>query len=166
MSSEETRDKSYKDTGMTTSMLVSFTRFVLLLTVFFCLTLSIIIMVIPVSLLIQHRRVKFVLFHCKTHYLIFGKTPIHCDSPFLNFFCRCHNFMVATCKGIISIAFPSSDTASGLGCLQTSQPLGTIKLEVEVAKPGDLSKNLETDPIIPVRLNLHLNQNVLCPGLL
>ena len=28
---------------------------------------------------------------------------------------------------------------------QTSQPLGTIKLEVEVSKPGDFSENLEFD---------------------
>ena len=31
---------------------------------------------------------------------------------------------------------------------QTSQPLGTIKLEVVVSKLGDFSKNLEIDPIM------------------
>ena len=37
-------------------------------------------------------------------------------------------------------------TISALG--ETSQPLSTTKLEVEVSKPGDFSKNLEIDPIM------------------
>ena len=37
---------------------------------------------------------------------------------------------------------------SSLGHTQTSQPLGTRKLEVEVSKPGDFSKNLEIDPVM------------------
>ena len=48
---------------------------------------------------------------------------------------------------------------------QSSQPFGTIKLKVEVPKPGEFSKKLEIYPsqILVIHENLHLNQNILHP---